>query len=197
MSISGRRLTFRIQSPPCATRMLSALLALSILLLGSSHCDHQTSSGVSPSLVAVQKSDLCPEQHWVDASYAGLGCLLFTNDTRSWEESSNYCQDVEGARLVEVETSQQMDFLRSELSLIYDFDPSTTYWWTSGTDLGREGEWYWASSGAHVPELVWGNKSPSGTTKYNCMVLTHGQEYFADDQICTKDNLAHAICQKN
>ena len=134
----------------------------------------------------------------MDASFAGLGCLLFNNTSKlSWEDASNYCQDDEDAKLLEISNSLQMDFVRSELALIYDYDSSTKYWWTSATDQGREEEWYWASSGAPVPELVWGSSPPSGITRFNCMVLARHQDFYADDQVCTRDDLASAICQKH
>ena len=41
-------------------------------------------------------------------------------------------------------------FLPSELTLLANTGVWTR-WWTSGTDLGREGHWYWASSLAPLP----------------------------------------------
>ena len=43
-------------------------------------------------------------------------------------------------------------FLPSELTLLANTGVWTR-WWTSGTDLGREGHWYWASSLAPLPGI--------------------------------------------
>ena len=138
----------------------------------------------------------CPE-HWVDGTLAGLGCLLFFNGTKSytWEEANSYCQTEENATLLEIWTTLQSDFISSELE---DHEDKRT-WWTSGTDIGREGEWYWASSGASVGDFIWSsyNNQPTGGTAYNCLLLFYESlfyEYKGYDYTCTSDT--YPICQK-
>ena len=106
--------------------MLLPYFALGISLISSAQgCNQSLKDKASdPPVKATdaQKSALCLE-HWVDASSAGLGCLLFNNTSKlSWEDASNYCQDDEDAKLLEISNSLQMDFVRSELALIYDYD---------------------------------------------------------------------------
>lgn len=139
----------------------------------------------------------CPE-HWVDGTLTGLGCLLFNStNAYTWEEANGYCQEEENATLLEIWTSLQSDFICSELMLLEDHE-SARNWWTCGTDLGREGEWYWASSGAAVGDFVWSSylSQPDGDTRYNCMMLSYGSnhKYKGADTTCT--STFYPICQR-
>ena len=138
-------------------------------------------------------SSTCPD-HWVDATLTGLGCLLFNStETYAWEEANNYCQRDENASLVEIWTSMQLDFIRTELILLTDHEASRN-WWTSGTDLAREGEWYWGPSSAPVGDFVWGSSDPNGGTNENCMFLYNSYDFYGNSYSCT--SLFYPICQK-
>ena len=158
------------------------LMGIFLLLLVSAECF----------LADETDSSTCPE-HWVDASLTGLGCLLF-NSTKAygWEEANNYCQRDENASLVEIWTSIQLDFIRTELILLYHNGIHNS-WWTSGTDLSREGEWYWGPSGTSVGDFVWGPNEPHGNTYNNCLKL-YSTTFFGRDNACTSAYLP--ICQK-
>ena len=138
----------------------------------------------------------CPE-HWVDGTLAGLGCLLFNStEFYTWQQANVYCQKEENATLLEIWTSLQSDFISNELMLLEDHE-SPRNWWTGGTDIGREGEWYWVSSGASVGDFVWAsyNNEPNGNTNYNCMILSPSPwEYKGNDIYCTNGHFP--ICQK-
>ena len=143
-----------------------------------------------------EDSSTCPE-HWVDATSTGLGCLLFnSSQAYTWEEANNYCQRDENASLVEILTIRQLDFIRLEL-----FHDGWRYgdWWTSGTDLAREGEWYWGPSRLSVADWVWSwslgtnEHEPSGGTSRNCMIMST-EFYACTAYACTAGN--YPICQK-
>ena len=138
----------------------------------------------------------CPE-HWVDGTLPGLGCLLFNSTTPyTWEGANSYCQE-ENATLLEIWTSLQSDFISSYLILLEDQSLDSHWWWTCGTDIGREGEWYWASSGASVGDFVWAPSydEPNGGTAFNCMVLSDGSwEHKGNSESCTASYWP--ICQK-
>ena len=86
-----------------------------------------------------------PCQDWVDGSLANMGFLCFhTDDFLTWDDAAAFCFS-QGAKLVAIETEQQLQFM----SLVFGF-LSHHNWWTAGTDRGREGEWYWASTLAQV-----------------------------------------------
>ena len=141
-----------------------------------------------------KESSSCPD-HWVDATLTGMGCLLFNSTTAyTWEEANNYCQRDENALLVEIWTSLQLDFIRTELTLLMDHE-SARDWWTSATDLAREGEWYWASSGAPVGDFVWHNNEPNGGTNENCMMLFNGYDFLGDSYDCNYTDRFYPICQ--
>ena len=46
-------------------------------------------------------------------------------------------------------------------------------WWTGGTDVGREGSWYWVGSLASVPAWAWNQEDgePNSGRYANCMTL--------------------------
>ena len=61
----------------------------------------------------------CPTG-WRDAASVGLGCLLFNADTgMDWNAASEFCKgSQEGASLIEILTSEQMDFMMMELGTL-------------------------------------------------------------------------------
>ena len=143
------------------------------------------------------KGNGCPE-HWTDGSLVNMGCLLFNSSaTYSWTEASFFCQDPKGGNssLVEIETQQQMDYLLLMLNLLSDHEDPRT-WWTSGTDLGREGNWYWSNSLQPVEEFIWHNATgePDQGLSANCLSLYSTLDYEGATQPCSK--LYSPICQK-
>merc|ERR1711936_33269 len=138
----------------------------------------------------------CPE-NWVDATLTGMGCLLFnTSEVMAWEDASVSCYHSKSS-LVEIETELQLDFLRSELRFLANSGISES-WWTSATDLGREGRWYWASSLSPVPNFVWDSDEPSGSTEENCGMLYVYDEldFMMNDYLCEYGPYsAYPICQ--
>ena len=133
----------------------------------------------------------CPEG-WVDAHVAEMGCLLFnTSRPYTWELANNYCNLEENASLVEILTPEQHEFVIMVLKFLAD-NGEPHSWWTSGTDMGKEGRWYWAQSLALVEEFVWWGSEPNVPTE-NCMLLVAGYGYMAGDYPC--DTAWYPICQ--
>merc|ERR1719410_445828 len=80
----------------------------------------------------------CPE-HWLDGSHVDMGCLLINRtEPMTWEEANKYCQSVEDAALVEIHIPKQLEYLSMELKTIEEYI-GPAYYWTGGTDKGREG----------------------------------------------------------
>merc|ERR1719402_427219 len=76
-------------------------------------CLTKLSSGTS---IEDEIDNPCPE-HWIHASLVDMGCLLFNSTYYyAWEGANVYCQSVENASLVEITTSEQMEFLQMELT---------------------------------------------------------------------------------
>merc|ERR1711915_117895 len=131
---------------------------------------------------------------WLDASLVNLGCLLFDmSAAKSWEKASDLCQSQENARLVEVETQEQFDFLMMELEVIDNQDTKHD-WWTAGTDIGREGDWYWTGSLSSVNDFAWYGSEPNSGSGYNCLLLFASYSYAAVDYPCS--NSKYPICQE-
>ena len=150
----------------------------------------------SAATVGAKDAGSCPE-NWVDATLTGMGCLLFnTTAVMNWEDASVSCYQ-SNSSLVEIWTELQMDFLRSELKVLANSGFSS-FWWTSATDLGREGHWYWASSLSPVPDFVWYSGSyaqPDGGTGENCAFLDSGYDFMIQDFDCDYESSTYPICQ--
>ena len=60
----------------------------------------------------------CPSG-WRDGASVGLGCLLFSAETgMNWNDASDFCKTTQDrAHLIEILTSEQMDFMMAELGL--------------------------------------------------------------------------------
>merc|ERR1711936_1224781 len=95
--------------------------------------------------VASLTSGVCPDK-WVDATFVDMGCLYFNSSAAlPWDETNSLCQMTSNATLVEIRTEMQMAFLQMELNVLADHE-GTRHWWTSGTDVGVNGKWMWATS---------------------------------------------------
>ena len=124
-----------------------------------------------------------------------MGCLLWSSQhTHSWEAANEFCFQ-RNSSLVEIENEEQFDYIVSEIT---DFIGNSVFsrdWWTSGTDWGREGRWYWTSSLTPVPDFVWKNGQPDGGLDENCLLIkvNLGEVDMAQDDSC--DSYGYHICQ--
>ena len=80
------------------------------------------------------------------------------------EEADQYCQGVEKATLLEIDTQEQLDFFQMERFVIEG---------EGGTDRGREGDWIWMKSLQPVADFVWWQTQPNGGLSENCMYIVH------------------------
>ena len=165
-----------------SVKMLLLSILLTFCVLGNpSFCDEDVGA--------------CPDGDWKDAGFLGLGCLLWSSQhTHSWEAANEFCFE-RNSSLVEIETEQQWDYLVSEIT---DFIGNAAFsrdWWTSGSDWGREGRWYWTSSLNPVPDFVWKSGQPDGGLDENCLLIkvNLGEVDMAQDDSC--DSYGYHICQ--
>merc|ERR1711874_85602 len=143
---------------------------------------------VSSLAVAQVAGNDCPPS-WVDGSFVDMGCLMLNaNSSMSWEEASSYCHTSHSGRLVEFRFPEQLEFVQMELEVLEEHD-GQRLWWTSGTDLGREGLWYWASSLAQVQDFVWSSSNTDDGITRNCLYLhyTSTPKYMGYDASCTSN----------
>ena len=109
-------------------------------------------------------------------------------------EANKFCGLNNSAHLVELFTSDQMDFLIMELQLL-EVQTGPRDYWGGATDLGREGQWYWMNSLLPVEDFVWANGEPNGNTEENFIDFTSYLAYMLNDTVFNRSNFP--ICQKD
>lgn len=125
----------------------------------------------------------CPEG-WLDQSYFGLGiffsvfwfwfiihisgCILLNRtvapEGNHFDDAYQYCYELDSrARLIEIYTEEQMEFLVVALGIFRQFyfnywinlDHKRGDYWLGAADMAHEGEFRWLFSGEPVGEYVW------------------------------------------
>merc|ERR1711872_311793 len=151
---------------------------------------------VSLTLVAkVISGKNCPHA-WVDGSYVDMGCIMMNaNYSMTWLEANVYCNTQHNSSLVEFRMPEQLEFVQMELEMLEEHD-GPRMWWTSGTDVGREGLWYWSSSLAPVHDFVWASDFQDKGITQNCLYLQNDSEprYSGYGYDCT-NNILFPMCQ--
>ena len=132
---------------------------------------------------ALSLSTNCPEG-WVDGLPYGLGCLLFDFETtRTWNEAQEFCNEMDGAFLVEILSSPQQEYLES---VAYEIEVTTgkeRSWGIGVTDIGSEGDWWWAHSHSLVTFTAWGPGQPDNNNhegvveNYGCLWHVAGYKW--------------------
>ena len=139
----------------------------------------------------VDESGSCDEG-WFDASFVDLGCILFSSERRYYYEANTFCQDL-GSHLIEIHSHSQLDFIKMELQLLDEDFSGEIYWWSSGSDSGREGQWYWEHSLTPVQDFVWDAGYPRDLTRNNYLCFDNEHDHLAID--CEITIHANCICQ--
>merc|ERR1712004_834738 len=177
-----------------SSNMFALVTTLSVLVLSSTPACAVSETELAENKTLGETSEACPEK-WLDASFMEMGCLFFNNTAGgSWEEAYISCKKYSNATLVEIQSEMQMGFLKMELDVIANAEGTKHHWWTAGTDVGREGQWYWATTLTEVGDFVWKTSEPNNGITFNCLYLDYGSGYEGRDQPC--DNAAmNPICQ--
>ena len=166
--------------------MIALSTTLTILVLWSAPADAVSESKLAERKTLGETSATCPDK-WLDASFVEMGCLFFNNTAAAdWEEANVICKEYSNATLVDIKTEMQMGFLQMELDVIANAEGASHNWWTAGTDLGREGEWYWATTLTDVGDFVWhwNSDNPDSGTAENCLYLNYDWRYEGGDADC-------------
>ena len=111
----------------------------------------------------------------------------------TWREANTYCQKEENGTLLQIWNELQFDFIRMELSFLYDH-VKVPYWWTSGTDAGKEGAWRWASSLVAVGDFIWYSADPNDGLNGNCLYLNAYVDGMGCDSRCSSTYAV--ICER-
>ena len=131
---------------------------------------------------------------WSDAHFVNMGCLYFGTKAMDIHEANEFCGLNTSAHLVEILTSEQMDFLIMELQFLEVYTGPRDYW-GGGTDFGREGQWYWMNSLSPVDDFVWGSTEPNGNVTENYHEFRYTRDYMLED--INQNNTNFPICQRN
>ncbi len=75
------------------------------------------------------------------------------------------------------------------------------YFWTAGTDINREGNYYWITTGEEIfdhKQLSWHKNKPDGGSTENCLtigvILFGSKDLRFDDRACLEN--FYVFCQK-
>merc|ERR1711879_300659 len=154
-----------------SSNMFALVTTLSVFVLSDTSAGAVFESELAQRKTLGEASDACPIK-WVDASFMEMGCLFFNNTAAmTWEEAYISCKKYSNATLVEIQSEMQMGFLQMELNVIANAEGANHHWWTAGTDLEREGQWYWATTLTEVGDFVWRSGEPNNGITYNCLYL--------------------------
>ena len=136
----------------------------------------------------------CPEG-WVDGTAVKLGCLFFNATAQlTWDDASSMCQMGSDSTLIDITTEEQLAFIQMELIALQL--PTSSWWWTAGTDVGINGQWFWATTRADVDNFIWSTDQPRPDREdSNCLALPAGRDYLACNQPCDVERWIHTICQ--
>ena len=130
---------------------------------------------------------------WMDAHSANLGCLQFGSEAVSYQEAHKICHEAR-AYLVEIFSAGQMDFMVMELALLQTLT-GPRFYWGGGTDMNREGQWYWSHSLRPINDQVWHPSQPNEGILANYFGFLFLFEYYGADVVSDYDG-AFPICQK-
>merc|ERR1712012_936060 len=177
-----------------SSNMFALITTLSVLVLSSTSAGAVSETELAERKTLGETSEACPEK-WLDASFMEMGCLFFNNTAAmTWEEAYISCKKNSNANLVEIQSEMQMGFLQMELDVIANAEGAAHHWWAAGTDVGREGQWYWATTLTEVGDFVWtSHENAASNTAENCLMLEPGWGYEGRDWTC--DSTWYPICQ--
>ncbi|BFZ25383.1 hypothetical protein BsWGS_28422 [Bradybaena similaris] len=105
-------------------------------------------------------------------------CYSLGTTSATWGVAQAIC-NVYKAKLAEIETSEENDFLKNLAKT-----KETDHTHVGGTDMFNEGTWEWASSGMHIyPFSDWSSGEPNGGTG-GCLALSRELTYQWADVNC-------------
>ncbi|XP_022295073.2 perlucin-like [Crassostrea virginica] len=123
-------------------------------------------------------------------THHGTSCYSFVTSAKEHWVSASYFCSLHEATLVEVNSANESDFLRRQLSSLgvhADF-------WIGLTDDSLEGKWEWLPSGATPSYTEWAPGQPDNGHNEDCALMSRSKDYHWNDDQC--DNNHHFICER-
>ncbi|XP_060085830.1 perlucin-like [Ylistrum balloti] len=119
-------------------------------------------------------------------------CFLFADVNLTWEDSRVYCQ-LHYGHLAEVDTEAEDAFIRSVVLTIPDLDRV----WLGGSDLIKEDEWIWNTSGLVISSYSnWDDGQPDNSGDQgsaDCLCMRQWADFLWTDTECTAAGMP--ICE--
>ncbi|XP_061197671.1 C-type lectin domain family 4 member M-like [Saccostrea echinata] len=131
-------------------------------------------------------SKSCPS----DWSSFGSSCYMIIKQKKSWDDAAVKCLRY-GAKLVEIETKEENDFLKQTLINTNDI------YWTGGIDEVTEGRFVWASTGNPLTFKDWNDGEPNDYNKReDCLDFSKGfnRRKLWNDNRC--ESKFYFVCEK-
>ncbi|XP_062605374.1 perlucin-like protein [Saccostrea cucullata] len=120
-------------------------------------------------------------------------CYLFvTHVDNDWTESEYFCSML-GAKLVEIETEEENNYIRSHARTAHQHKQSG--FWIGGTDAVVEGEWIWMKSQTPFSYTDWARNFPDDyESNEDCAHMWSEVDFSWNDSHC--DERMNFICEK-
>ncbi|CAB3366506.1 Hypothetical predicted protein [Cloeon dipterum] len=120
----------------------------------------------------------------------GNSTYEISTNRAGWVQAKNDCR-VKGMRLLSIESAEENNAVLENIVLM----PGERFW-TSGSDLGHEGAFYWEATGHSVgPFINWAPDQPDNaqSRSEHCIELWHEANHLWNDNKCDTQSLY--ICE--
>jgi len=168
--------------------------SMSSTSLSSASASSSTSNtGASPTTPSTTSTTIICQDDWIDGSGVDLGCLYFEESGMSHSQAKELCESME-SQLVEIHTSNQLNFISSELIENHE----NSYYWTGATDALSEGNWTWPKSGFDVDEFYWcPQEDPNNESeKIFSIMISIQNSFYCGIGVTDAYTIPKPICQK-
>ncbi|XP_053692514.1 perlucin-like protein [Sabethes cyaneus] len=111
------------------------------------------------------------------------------NVTGNWFQATEYCNSI-GMRLAVITNAQDNTVVVELAKADSKYKPAV---WIGGSDLGREGEFYWQPTGAKFSYTNWNATQPDDMGNENCVEIRAEFAYNWNDHRC--ELVQHFVCE--
>jgi len=186
--VDGCETTISTTSTSTSTASMS-----STSLSSASTSSSTSNTGASPSTSSTTSTTIFCQDDWIDGSGVDLGCLYIEESGMSHAQAQELCESME-SQLVEIHTSNQLNFISSELIENHE----NSYYWTGATDALSEGNWTWPESGFDVDEFYWcPQEDPNNESeKIFSIMISIQNSFYCGIGVTDAYTIPKPICQK-
>ena len=124
------------------------------------------------------------------------GCYCVSMLKQTWKEADRWCRDGD-MQLVSVETREEQlklaDFLASMAN------GTALAFWTSGSDVEKEGQWVWTATGDELAYTNWAPRQPDNSegVQHHLVIDADTFQWYDDDIVSELGTQwkGHAVCE--